>query len=92
MILTDREIRIAIEKEQIEVTPSPLQEAFSSTSLDLTLDPILSVYKDQTAGVEEIINPAAQDMDHEAVLARLTDQKTIPEDGYVLDHGKLILG
>ena len=92
MILTDREIRIALEKAQILVSPSPSQEAFSSTSLDLTLDPILNIYKDQMAGVEQTIDPAAQGLDHEAVLTELTDQKTIPEDGYILNHGKLVLG
>ena len=92
MILTDREIRIALEKGQIVVSPSPSQEAYSSTSLDLTLDPTLSIYKEQTAGVERTIDPAAQDLDHEAVLAELTSQKTIPDDGYVLNDGKLILG
>ncbi len=92
MILTDREIRIAIEKEQILVSPTPSQEAFSSTSLDLTLDPILSIYKDQTTGVEQIIDPTAQELDHEAVLNELTIKETIPNDGYVLNRGKLILG
>lgn len=92
MILTDREIRIALEKEQIYVSPSPAQEAFSSTSLDLTLDPNLSIYKDSTVGVEKIIDPAAQDLDHETVLDELTNNKEILEDGYVLYRGYLILG
>lgn len=92
MILTDREIRIALEKEQIVISPVPSQEAFSSTSVDLTLDQVLTVYKNQTAGVERIIDPAAEGLDHEEVLAELTDQITIPEDGYILDHGTLILG
>lgn len=92
MILTDREIRIALDKEQIEVSPTPSQEAFSSTSLDLTLDPILSIYKDQTTGVEQTIDPTAEELDHEAVLDELTNTETIPNDGYVLNRGKLILG
>jgi dCTP deaminase len=37
MILTDREIQLAIENGQIEITPEPDDEAYSSTSLDLTL-------------------------------------------------------
>jgi dCTP deaminase len=31
-------------------------------------------------------------LDHEAVLTKLTDQNTIPEDGYILNNGKLVLG
>ena len=92
MILTDREIRIAIEKKQIYVSPSPPQEAFSSTSLDLTLDQNLSIYKDPTAGVEQVIDPAAQDLDHETVLDELTNKNEIPDGGYVLNRGNLILG
>jgi len=37
MILTDREIAIALESRQIIIHPQPLAEAFSSTSVDLTL-------------------------------------------------------
>jgi dCTP deaminase len=37
MILTDREIQLAIENGQIEITPKPNDEAYSSTTLDLTL-------------------------------------------------------
>jgi dCTP deaminase len=37
MILTDREIQLAIENRQIEITPEPDDDAYSSTSLDLTL-------------------------------------------------------
>src|SRR5689334_1686820 len=38
MILTDREIQLAIENHQIEITPEPDDDAYSSTTLDLTLD------------------------------------------------------
>jgi dCTP deaminase len=37
MILTDREIQIALECRQIVINPAPEPTAFSSTSLDLTL-------------------------------------------------------
>src|SRR5436190_851914 len=37
MILTDREIQLAMENGQIEITPEPDDEAYSSTSLDFTL-------------------------------------------------------
>lgn len=39
MILTDREIKIAIDRELIGIDPEPAADAFSSTSVDLTLDP-----------------------------------------------------
>jgi dCTP deaminase len=37
VILTDREIQVAIDSGQIEITPKPDAGAYSSTSLDLTL-------------------------------------------------------
>ena len=37
MILTDREIEIALERRQISIEPRPPREALSSTSIDLTL-------------------------------------------------------
>src|SRR4051794_8995829 len=37
MVLTDREIQIAIENEQIVIDPRPDLAAYSSTSVDLTL-------------------------------------------------------
>jgi len=37
MILTDREIQLAIENHQIDIDPEPDDDAYSSTSLDLTL-------------------------------------------------------
>jgi dCTP deaminase len=37
MILTDREIQLAIANGQIQITPQPDDDAYSSTTLDLTL-------------------------------------------------------
>jgi dCTP deaminase len=38
MILTDREIQLAIVNRQITVSPEPGEDAYSSSSLDLSLD------------------------------------------------------
>jgi deoxycytidine triphosphate deaminase len=38
MILTDREIQSFLASGQITITPDPQPSAYSSTSLDLTLD------------------------------------------------------
>lgn len=40
MILTDREIRIALQTGQISLKPSPSPESYSSTSVDLTLSDV----------------------------------------------------
>ena len=91
MILTDREIQIALEKGNIVIDPRPVDKAYSSTSVDLTLDPILSIFKGSMAGLDRVVDPSIQDFDHDATLAELTDQVTIPEEGYTFKPGHLIL-
>jgi len=50
VILTDREIRIALGRGLIQIDPAPDEKAaFSSTAVDLTLDSTLSMFK-QHAG------------------------------------------
>jgi len=46
VILTDREIQIALDKKQITIDPLPALEAYSSTSVDLTLDQHINVFRD----------------------------------------------
>lgn len=91
MILTDREIQIAIENNLITIEPPPAERAFSSTTVDLTLDPLLSVFKDGMAGIEEAIDPTHPEFDHERALAKFTDQIAIPSDGYLFRPRELVL-
>ena len=58
MILTDREIKLAIEKQLIVIEPRPKPEAFSSTAVDLTLDPNITEFKREVGGIEPVIDPA----------------------------------
>jgi dCTP deaminase len=57
MILTDREIQLAIWNRQILITPEPDEDAYSSTSLDLTLDTPGEIWKPLGAG--QPIRPGA---------------------------------
>lgn len=91
MILTDREIQIAIERGIIVIDPPPEELAFSSTSIDLTLDAALSEFKEGRAGIETAVDPSHKNFDHEATLADLTNSVTISEDGYLFNPGRLIL-
>jgi hypothetical protein len=48
VILTDREtIKLSLRLGSIIIDPSPAEEAFSSTSVDLTLDQNISEFKDR---------------------------------------------
>lgn len=92
MILTDREIQIAIDSKSIIVEPEPSDAAYSSTSLDLTLDPILTLFKTRTNGIETCIDPSATGFNHERVLSEVTEQLTMdPVRGYDFPPGHLIL-
>ena len=91
MILTDREIQIALEYGLIIIDPSPDERAYSSTSVDLTLDSMVSEFKEDAKGVLTIVDPGLPDFDHEKALAQLLTPKEIGKDGYVFHPGRLIL-
>jgi dCTP deaminase len=92
LILTDREIQIAIERELIRIDPRPTEKAFSSTSVDLTLDPSLTRFRTQRAGVETVLDPNHVDFSPESSLADLTEVIEIQADGFPLPCKTLFLG
>lgn len=94
MILTDREISIAIEQKQILLEPKPKPEAYSSTTLDLTLGPKLLLWKTKKAdGVEpEIFSPSDPGFNIKKVIDTHTDVITMDASGFVLEPDMFILG
>lgn len=91
MILTDREIQIALTHGSIQIEPAPNEQAYSSTSVDLTLDTRLSEFKDDPSGIERVVDPGAENFNHEQALSSLLAPVDIEEGGYVFKPGKLIL-
>lgn len=91
MILTDREIKILIDRRLIVVEPAPADDAYSSTSVDLTLDPLLSVFRQNVAGVEQVIDPSGAMSGSDAIIQQLTERQEIGDGGYLLAPNKLIL-
>lgn len=93
MILTDREIQISLDRRIFAISPAPESVAYTSTAVDLTLDPILHLLRDPTSAVETTINPQAPGSNAEEVIGRLSDQITIDQqNGYPLVPHKLALG
>src|SRR5947207_2732878 len=85
MILSNDDIRKAIESGEIEITPRPGLEQYAPSSLDLTLGNSFKVWdesKFKTAGVEIILDLSKQDFITTA-KAFLTDLKPL-EDGTVV--------
>jgi dCTP deaminase len=93
LILTDREIRNSIAAGLFDIIPRPAPEAYSSTTVDLTLSPVLRIFKQPMAGMKQAIDPAAPGFNVIALLNELTRRVDIDEkDGFHLDPGALLLG
>jgi len=92
VILTDREIKIAIARRLIVIDPPPDESAaFTSTAVDLTLDSSIKIFKKNVAGLERTIDPSAPGFNSEDTIRELTDPKTISASGFKLEPGNFIL-
>ena len=91
MILTDREIQMALESGAIVIDPAPGAKAYSSTTVDLTLDSTLNIFASDLTGEETILDPSVDGFDHEAVLAKHSKQEAIATGGYLFQPKEMIL-
>lgn len=91
MILTDREIQIALETKQIIVDPSTSPSAFSSTTLDLTLSVDALIFRGTTSGLHTQVDPAAEGFTSTEVLKQITEQIKIPGTGFQLEPKAFLL-
>jgi dCTP deaminase len=92
LILTDREIQISLDRGLIKIEPRPDEVAFTSSAVDLTLDPVLWIVRDPTPALENIIDPRAAGFNAEQVMRELSSEETInPTTGYPLIPKKLAL-
>jgi dCTP deaminase len=85
VILTDREIQLALENEQIQILPEPKPEAFSSTSLDLTLDEPGHVWKELRG---QPIRPATRGYSYHQLAAR---KEVVSLNGFTLSPQSFVL-
>lgn len=86
MILTDREILIALNNGQVVIDPRPSEEALSSTSIDLTLAPAFARWP-VVGGMT--IRPGHANYKY-ADLAKV--QERIEGDTYTLEPRSFVLG
>lgn len=93
MILSDREIRAAIARGALKVTPEPPTEAWSSTAVDLRLAKELVLWRRPGgAGVEAVVCPAREDYDFDSVRQQYSTPINIPDDEYVFRSQTFLLG
>jgi dCTP deaminase len=93
MILTDREIRNSLEAGQFDIQPRPPVDHYSSTTVDLTLSPVLRIYKTPAEGMKRTVDPGQPGFNATRLIDGLTDRHDIDtNNGFDLDRGVLILG
>src|SRR5258705_9089456 len=89
MILTDREIQKLLKGKLISIEPKPPLTAYDSTAVDLTLDPLIRVFRTSAPGL--IIDPGAPGYKAAELIRSATDSLTITDQGWELPQGKLVL-
>jgi deoxycytidine triphosphate deaminase len=78
LVLTDREIQAALDCGQIKIAPVPVADAYSSTSVDLTLSKFIRCWKcDPLRGVEQIIAPSVEGYNFNEVVKQLSEQREL---------------
>jgi dCTP deaminase len=92
MILTDREIKNSLASGLILIDPPPPADAYASTTVDLTLDPTLRLFKKTAPGLSVAIDPGLPGYKAKDLLAGVTEPFTISESGWDLAPGQLVLG
>jgi len=93
VILTDREIQLAIEGGSIIIDPPPKDTTYySSTSVDLTLDKNIRRFKKDKNYLPRLIDPTHPEYKIDEALKELTDLHVIESDGLELPHHEMILG
>ncbi len=91
MILTDREIQVALATEQIVIDPLPSPDAYSSTSLDLSLGTTICVWKRDVAGVDRVVCPADPGFKYKAVVDEMSVTREVGPGGIVISPGDFLL-
>lgn len=93
MILSDREIRAAIGRRAISISPLPPAEAWTSTAIDLTLAKELVIWDSpQKHGVESVISPSHPEYNFDAVRDTYSNHFEVSADGYVFKPQTFLLG
>ncbi len=94
MILSDREIRAALSRHAIRITPDPTLDPslWSSTALDLRLGDQVSCWDFTRPGAPDHFAPGDPNHNLADLIARFTQSRVIPEAGVLLERGAFLLG
>jgi dCTP deaminase len=93
MILSDREIKAALARRALKITPEPDPEAWTSTAVDLALaKEIVLLKKPDVAGVPVAVSPADRNYRFDELIRGYGQKIVIPDTGYDFESGKFLLG
>jgi dCTP deaminase len=94
MILSDREIKLALLRDHIRITPPPPDGAISSSSVDLTLHEEISFWPPPQleSDAPVIVYPGRATFDPVAVMREHLATLILPLEGFLLKPGAFDLG
>ena len=93
MILSDREIRAALARGAMKITPIPDAEAWTSTAVDLRLASELVLWRKAGGkGVEAVVCPKNEDYNFDEVRKMYGDDIRMQSEGYIFKSGTFLLG
>jgi dCTP deaminase len=94
VILSDREIRAALERGSIRITPDPRSDAslWSSTAIDLRLGEPLNTWMFSAEEALLHFSPGDPDYDLPALIARFLRPVTRSDEGFPIEPGRFYLG
>ena len=92
MFLSDREIREAIDNEELGIEPPDgYNVLIKSASVDLRLAPIIQVIRADLVDPAEIIDPTSL-LDVTQKIERISERRKIyPDQPFVIDRGQLVI-
>ena len=92
MILSDREIRAAISRGAIGLTPFPGAESWTSTAVDLRLADEISIWMPTTVGgVKVPVTPSDPEYNFATLQKDSSESRKLTTDGYVMVSGSFLL-
>lgn len=92
MILTDREIQSSLRTGQITIKPDPKPDAYSYTSLDLTLAREICIWTSDDSGPSSpVVAPAESGFNFGEFATQQSKLRKLSSRGFVLEPNALIL-
>src|SRR5262249_49436481 len=92
MILSDREVRLALERGWVKLAPVPPEELWASTAVDLRLDAQLRRWVSPAGTGGLCFRPGNPDFNFGEYVQRYTEAIDVSARGYVLEPQGFVLG